>query len=268
MKKLIVSCFIITGIILLASNSILQAQNLVPNPSFEVYDTCPHYDDDIKYAIGWSKYSYGRFAGQPFNTTPDYYNACATYGGMSVPYTPEGYRPDPRGCHAFAGLVMQEIGVPNYREYIGIQLTQSLFIGQKYFISFYAAAALIRVPKYFYGMWSNNIGLNLSTKSCNSRNAYLPQNHAILNSSVIIKDTIKWYLISGSFIADSAYKYLIAGNFYDDAHTDTSYFKCDTCFDSSAYYFIDDICLSRDSLLCNGDILYNNDLIWKMFLYL
>ena len=46
----------------------VKGQNLVPNPSFELYDTCPNAQDQIEYATGWHKYS-------EWLTTPDYFNA-------------------------------------------------------------------------------------------------------------------------------------------------------------------------------------------------
>jgi len=103
-------------------------------------------------------------------------------------------------------------------------------------------------------MWSNNIGIKLSTVAYSGNNPIIIDNYAHLNSSTIIQDTINWHLISGSFIADSAYKYLIIGNFFDDAHTDTLHFNCSTCHNASSYYYVDDICLSTDSALCNGGI--------------
>lgn len=45
-----------------------SAQNLVPNPSFEEYDTCPTNQQQIQHAIGWSAY----------RAMINYYNACAS----------------------------------------------------------------------------------------------------------------------------------------------------------------------------------------------
>lgn len=60
--------------------------------------------------------------------------------------------------------------------------------------------------------------------------------------------------ISGSILADSAYDYLILGNFYDDANTDTTTLNCGICQNWYSYYLIDDVCVSTDSLYCNGGI--------------
>jgi hypothetical protein len=52
-------------------------------------------------------------------------------------------------------------------------------------------------------------------------------------------------IIFGSFIADSAYDHLYLGNFFDTAHTDTI---MDAPLTLGAYYFIDDVCVSSDSV--------------------
>ncbi len=263
MKKIIIICSIIVLVILLIANNMLKGQelgsgsngeNLVPNFSFEQYDTCPNMADQIQYAIGWRKYSMGEYPGQQFNTYPVYYNACAKPGHCSVPYTGDGYRPDNRNCNGFAGLTTISSNSLSYRDYIGIQLSQSLIIGQKYYISFYVAASLQYISEYYFGLWTNNIGIKLSTIAYSGKKPAPIDNFAHLRSTTIIKDTINWHLISGSIIADSAYDYLIVGNFYDNAHTDTLNYNCVECLNEYGFYYIDDICLSTDSALCNGGI--------------
>src|SRR5207253_1670664 len=80
------------------------------------------------------------------------------------------------------------------------------------------------------------------------------KNYATLYADSIIKDSINWTKISGSFIADSIYKYLIIGAFFDNAHLDTLNLPFDTNGNSHnqvSYYYIDDVCVSTDSLTCN-----------------
>ena len=62
-------------------------QNLIPNSSFEIYDTCPTTlstpgDYQINHALGW--YS-------PTYATSDYYNACNP-GIVSIPSNLLGYQ--------------------------------------------------------------------------------------------------------------------------------------------------------------------------------
>lgn len=231
---------------------ITKAQvNLVSNFSFEQHDTCPNLEDQIQYAIGWSKYS-SDFS--PANTTPDYFNACSPDSLFGVPKSFWVYQPEHRSCNAYTGVITYYTAYPNYREHIGIQLTQSLIIGQKYFISFYTVMGEFKDSQYQFGFPSNNIGIRLSTTSYNGNNPVPVDNFAHLRSVSVISDSTNWQRISGSIIADSAFNYLVIGNFFDDMNTDTMNYNCGWCWPAGSYYLVDDICLSTDSLLCNGGI--------------
>jgi hypothetical protein len=239
MKKILLLLFVFYS-------SILQAQNLVPNWSFEDYTTCPTAVDQADFATGWSKYCINIY-------TPDYYNACSSPSTVGVPRSAAIYQPDHRNCSAYMGMITWYIN-PNEREHVGTQLSQPLVIGQKYYLSFYT----VRWGGYFNGEYldnpSNNIGLRLSTVAYNTSNPAPIDNFAHLRSVSVITDTVNWVRISGSIVADSAYNYLILGNFYDDANTDTITQTCGTCWNYCSYYLIDDVCVSTDSLLCNGGI--------------
>jgi hypothetical protein len=220
--------------------------NLVPNFSFEIYDTCPNMQDQIHFATGWSKFS-------NWNTTPDYYNACAPANGFGVPKSLSCYQPERRGCAGYAGIVTFAATTSNYREQIGIPLTLPLIIGQKYFVSFYAVLGQVYLGGNYYSMPSNNIGILFSTVQYNSISPAPINNYAHLNYGPVLSDSITWTQISGSFIADSAYTYCILGNF-DDSNTLRSPYGCGNCVNNQSYFLVDDFCVSSDSLLCNGGI--------------
>lgn len=224
------------------------AQNLVPNFSFEQFDTCPNSENQIRYAIGWANCS------NPGGGTPDYYNACAAPDSFGVPYSFFTHQDEYRGCNAYAALVLFSSGYSNYREFIGIQLNQSLLIGQKYFLSFNTVMSEFSYNGTQFGMPSNNIGIHLSTIQYTSANPCPIDNYAHLRSIAIINDSTNWHRISGSIIADSMYDYIMVGNFFDDVNTDTLHYNCTTCQNYGCYYLIDDICLSTDSLTCNGGL--------------
>jgi hypothetical protein len=218
--------------------------NLVPNFGFNSNSNCPFTEDQAEFCVGWSKYSESM-------TTPDYYNSCvADNNYVDVPQNPNFYQEDTRGCGAYMGLVTWQQAMSNYREHIGIQLSEPLIIGQKYFLSFYTVMALIDDAT----SPSNNIGMKLSTVAYSGSNPAPIDNFAHLRATSIISDTVNWTRISGSIIADSAYNYLMLGNFYDYMNTDTLTQTCGTCFNYLSYYLIDDICISTDSTLCNGGI--------------
>ena len=106
----------------------LSAQiNLVPNPSFEVYDTCPNSGAQIARAVPWF---------QPYTpeSSTDYYNACAltNYG---VPSNIAGYQTANTG-YAYAGFSPGFANGSNIREYLEVELDYTLNSGKQYCISF------------------------------------------------------------------------------------------------------------------------------------
>ncbi len=239
-------------IILLLLSNLSFAQNLVPNPSFEIFDLCPDNLAQISRATGWLS----------FDNTPDYFNSCASSGGpisVSVPSNQWGFQYARTG-NAYAGFDPFLTTTSNARECIGIQLNESLIIGQKYFASIYVSRAV--TPHPYINVAINKIGVKLSTIAyydSGSFNRYpIPiDNRAQVFTDSVITDTLNWVKISGSFIADSTYKYLSIGNFFKDSAT--SYIRFDS-ISTAAYYYVDDVYLSIDSI--NGmPSIYKNDLI-------
>jgi len=214
------------------------AQNLVPNPSFEVHDTCPSNQDQFNYVVGWQNFS---------EYSPDYFNSCnpcttSTFNCFSVPYNWGGYQQATTG-NAYAGIYTFETNpYYNIRECIGAQLITPMIIGTKYYASFKTNLAL----NYPFNTATDKLGILFSTTPYNPANPVPISNFAHVYSNQIISDTANWTTIKGSIIADSAYKYVIIGNFFNDANTNLM-----TFFDSaylSAYYYIDDIYVSTDSV--------------------
>ncbi len=160
-KKLLILCLFFCQFSL--------GQNLVPNPSFEDTLQCPNGGGEIDYAIGWSSYGH----------TPDYFNSCDT-GFENIPSNYAGFQYAHFG-NGYAGLICYYTPVSNLREYIGIQLSQPLNVGQTYFASFYVSMAFKHSVRF--GIAINNIGLKLSTVSFTSSNT-VPINN-ILQSFLI-----------------------------------------------------------------------------------
>src|SRR5207244_738006 len=71
-------------------------------------------------------------------------------------------------------------------------------------------------------------------------------------------------IIQGSFVADSNFTYISIGNHFTDSLTDTVRTQplSNSC-SFNAYYYIDDVCVSSDSLTCYSTVginaLKNND---------
>jgi len=62
-------------------------------------------------------------------------------------------------------------------------------------------------------------------------------------NGIFISDTLNWTEISGSFIATGGENFITIGNFKDTS-----------IIHGSGYYYIDDVCLSPDSLTCPSTV--------------
>lgn len=240
MKYLIGFLWTFTYLFLHATTS--MAQNLVPNPSFEEYSSCPWEQSQIHYATGW--FSAG--------ATPDYFNSCENEGwGLSVPSSNFGYQYAHSG-NAYADVTTFGIDVPNAREVITCKLSDVLTIGKKYFFSM--QVSLMDNPTANCG--TDNLGVLFSTVSYamdtidydNIPVGVFPINFAHIYTNAIILDTTNWTEVSGSFIADSAYEYISIGNLFDDAHTTYQKINTSTSY-CVARYFLDDVYVGTDSLV-------------------
>jgi len=216
-----------------------EAQNLVPNPSFEDTVACPNSADQTFNATGWSQ----------FSASPDYFNSCSldTFVGsiyVGVPINFCGYQYASSGS-AYCGLATYFTAGLNYREIVGRTLSVILTPGTKYYASIKVCLAEVST------FASNNIGISFSTIQYNEWPNLAPvNNQAMVYSTSVITDSSNWTTVSGSFVADSAYKYIMIGNFFTDENTDTLPSNTSSNFNTT-YYYIDDVCVSPDSLACD-----------------
>lgn len=210
--------------------------NLVPNPSFEDTVNCPVGQGELYKAVGWSSYK----------DSPDYMNACSLPGGFSVPSNWGGYQQAASGkAYAAIASYASKIYGSNYREYAGQALSTPLTLGTKYFVSFKVSLGIS--PSAGGNCASNKIGAKFSKTIFNVFNPMPVNNAAKVYSNSIITDTLNWTRIFGSFVSDSVYKYISIGNFFDDNNTDTLIMDFSSIC-NYAYYFLDDVCVSTDSL--------------------
>ncbi|MEO5673182.1 MAG: hypothetical protein ABIQ74_00910 [Chitinophagales bacterium] len=102
----------------------LQAQNLLPNASFEDHTSCPTMAGQVDSVTHWFQVT----------ESPDYFNSCSPISSLSVPNNLFGYQLPVYG-DAYCGMWCYNPS-PNSREYIGTELDNPLVIGQQYFVSF------------------------------------------------------------------------------------------------------------------------------------
>ena len=125
--------------------------NIIPNPSFERFSSPPigwfykgkHYTEVMKY---WSSAT---------NASPDVFGP-----KVRVPdhWQKKGFgKQNPRSGHAMSGITVYgcEEGKPHCREYIQIQLSEPLVVGQDYLAEMYVT----HLP---YSLRSNNLGFHFS----------------------------------------------------------------------------------------------------------
>lgn len=224
-------------LLLLLTGSFCRAQNLVPNPSFEDFNYCPHYTDD-RYA--WQFWT-------SFGGTPDVFNICSdSIGGVPVNFPGKQI---PATGNSYGGLIIVCADFNPWHEYLAVPFTDFLVEGVKYFVSIKVSLADCSSHA------SNNLGIGFSTDSFPQSSYTLLFNDTLtsylkINSQAIITDSMNWTTISGSFTADSAYKYLVIGNFTGYRSTNTIALG-NNCLYETAYYYIDDVCVTSDSTGCD-----------------
>jgi hypothetical protein len=210
--------------------------NLVINPSFEEYSSCPDFIGKTYLATGWDN----------FTGSGDYFNVCGT-SGTGVPGNSFGYQ-TPFNGNAYCGIITYYSNAL-YREIIGGTLQTPLTVSQKYYFSFRTS----RGSDPIIGYSSNKIGIKLTQTNSYTTNisnySITVNNFAQYLHSTVITDTLNWIQIKGSFVADSAYKYIMIGNFSDDANTTISNQTSSAVW---AYYYIDDVCVSTDSTFASN----------------
>jgi hypothetical protein len=221
MKK--IKKIIILSILCMAA-MISHAQNLVPNPSFEVYISCPTSASQIFLAVPWQ--------GVTTNSS-DYFNSCGS-GGTNVPNGGGGAFQHARTGVAYSGI-WAYMGCYYYREYLQVHLNSALMQDSCYLIEFYCN--LNNLSSYGINKMAAAISINpisATTTGAGSTLIYSPQ---IVSNQFII-DTVNWIKVSGYYKALGGEEYITIGNFDTCTNTDTLHIS--SGFNDS-YYYIDDI---------------------------
>ncbi|HZV70503.1 MAG TPA: hypothetical protein VFG10_13200, partial [Saprospiraceae bacterium] len=196
------------------------AQNLVPNPGLEEYNVCPFIGDvdgSMTCAPWISMYS------------ANYFNSCFP-GPWGTPDNCKGFQ-YPHSGEAYIGGY-QGSNTGGGREFLQVQLTAPLIGGQCYEVSFFANLSNI------YNCGINHLGALLTSTAVTYGQAIgmIPQ---IDGGGQFFSDTVNWFIISGTFVADGGEQYLTLGNFYLNANTQFDP-MCDDLF-LWAYYYFDDV---------------------------
>ena len=242
-----------------------NAQNHVPNFSFENFSTCPG-GNQFYNLPPWCGLAGGE----------DSYNTCFNVngpGGTGVPYAFQGFQ-YPRTGNGFGSMVIRIVATGTInaerREYIHVPLLSNLQNGKTYCGTMFLN--LLNTDKYT----SDRIGMALTSNSFACNQAF-PSPQTIAPLAIIpqvantlgnfITDTLNWIEVSGTFTANGTEAYLTIGNFYDDANTATSIVNASANY-FVIYFHIDDVSVEEvfpakaknDTLIYQGDstIIGNN----------
>lgn len=219
------------------------SQNLVHNPSFEDFSSCPASWGQINRCNGWYSNTTG---------TPDYFNSCHD----TLPSSPHnvgmpdnGFGHQASAGRAYAGLITVSSTSPDYREYLGSRIPP-LIPGAAYKVTLVVSLADIcdhatDAPSiFFYKDMDTFLSLT------NTNLPYTPQ--IAYSSAGHITNKLIWTTVIDSFIADSAYTQLAIGNFKNNASTTFTTMTGGGPTPSS-YYYIDSISLERIPVFVSVD---------------
>ncbi len=213
------------------------AQNLVLNPGFQNFSSCPTGISEFYLCTNWAT---ATTAASDSCSTPDLYATCSsTIGGVNIPNCLLGYHTAYTGT-GFAGQILGD-GVPgclqtgdNYREYIEGTLSTPLTAGQNYLVVVYMSLADA-------SMWgSNSYGIYFTNTqyvydACpNPLIGVTPQ---LEMCGPAIMDTVNWVPVQWIYTATGGEKYMTLGNFKDDANTNHVTHNCGS-FNPYIYYYI------------------------------
>jgi hypothetical protein len=226
--------------------SVLIAQNLVPNGSFELQYSCPTGMNEVDTCISWHKF--GGIPGGP--GTPDYFDSCSA-GLNGVPNNVCGTQV-PFDGSAYMGIYTFEYSYW-YREYIGAELLDTLLPANNYSISMRVSRGNRTTFQTDACVASNRMGIRFTTYAYPLDTILPINNYAQVYEDSILIDTLDWVLLHWNFVADSAYTHLYIGNFFESDSTDTLQINC-LVPPGRAYYYIDSVnvaCISSNCFTGN-----------------
>lgn len=201
---------VLVVILTLFITKIANAQNLVPNPSFEEYQICPQYSTQD--GSGHDLVPYWTY---PTAGTTDYFNKCSSsIAGVPNNFAGSSAAKDGKGYIGFIAMGSQNAGFEHVREYAQAELYQRLAPGEKYCVSFFVKLA--SYSKYSVGeiglyFSENSVSDNQSLKSIRSALNYQPHIKNKPNQKLDNKE--QWTEICQIYTATGTEQFVVIGNF-------------------------------------------------------
>lgn len=207
----------------------LNAQNLVPNWSFEDVGTIPG-SGHITAAADWFS---------PNTATPDLFNVNVPLSAFVVG-VPGNYMGNqhPRTGNGYAGIVT--VSDQNYSEYVEVALLSPLKKDQSYCVSFYVSLGDVA------GYANSNIGAYFSVSNL-QRTGTIPIDDVIpqvLNPpQAMLTDTADWMLVSGTYKATGGELYMTLGTFATKSNS--NFIAISGKPTPNGLYYIDDVSVTE-----------------------
>lgn len=167
-----------------------KAQNLVPNPGFELYNTCPKALANVRDVMEWIPATAG---------TPDYYNHCDVNGYSRFVQPHSG-----SGC---LGLIVLN-GYEEFSEYIQVTLTDTLVPGTDYCVQFHVKSAneTVEIDQLGLAFLEAPIQKDFITRLTLKPDVVSPRGQ-------IISSYLNWHRVAGNYIAKGGESTIILGSF-------------------------------------------------------
>lgn len=242
---------VLSTLVILCATVLVQAQNLVPNGSFENYTNCPTSNSFYGKVTDWYN---------PNTASPDYFNPCgitSTIPGHGSQLF--GYQL-PRTGTSLAGAGWYGLGGGFY-DYIQVQFSQPLVSGETYKVSFWVSLA------NNVQFASDDIGAYISDLPFKSNASVLPatitnvvattpasfgvfttltpQIKVVDNS--FVEDTLNWVEITGLYVSHGGEQAITIGCF--EPWTTTGTKIVNPTAGGRSYYFIDDVSVENTNTL-------------------
>lgn len=217
------------------------AQNLIPNPSFELRDSCP---------TGWHEgfpfVSSGPLFAQnwymPSVGTADYFHSCAPLvpppGNLpiSVPVNMQGYQ-QPRTGQGYAGGIIELAA----NEYVEAPLVSPTVADHRYFISYWVNMADNSAGACgLFGAYASSDSIEMQSEPF--LDMFTPQVES--PAGILFSDSTNWTKVAGTYVSAGNERWLTIGNFHSPADQDTIQFNENMGFGHGPmYYHYDDVCM-------------------------
>jgi outer membrane protein OmpA-like peptidoglycan-associated protein len=221
--------------LVLSTFEVFSQTNIVPNPGFERFASPP---------VGWT------YKGATFGEVVKYWFSATTaspdvYGpGVRVPvdWAEKGFgKEKPRSGKSMAGLTLWGCtnGKPHCREFIEIQLSEPLVIGQTYYVEFW-------VQPLQRALYINQIGAYFSVGEIRRTTDELLVREAQVRADKVVRAKKgQWAKVSGYFEAKYEAEFILIGNFTEDNLTlvETPSGVAEPF--NYAYYYVDDVLVKK-----------------------